>query len=112
LREENFTVVFAPICSISTGPTFQSAGTGKYATPTGHLSLHFAPLAVSYKLFPRWNQRQLDFSLRSNPKVHSSCYFRNSAWVTSGKRAAKRPLCGLFKSSWHVLPYKVHVTQL
>ena len=32
---------------------FQSVGTGKYATPTRHLNFHFAPLAVSYKLFPR-----------------------------------------------------------
>ena len=30
----------------------QSAGTGKYATPTRHLRFHFAPLAVSYQLFP------------------------------------------------------------
>ena len=31
---------------------FQSAETGKSATPTGHLDLHFAPFAVSYELFP------------------------------------------------------------
>ena len=29
---------------------FPSTGTGKYATPTGHLKFHFVPLAVSYKL--------------------------------------------------------------
>ena len=39
---------------------FQSAGTGKPATPTGHLDIHFAPFAISYELFPRWNQKQLD----------------------------------------------------
>ena len=32
---------------------FQSAGTGKCATPTRHLSIHFEPFAVSYELFPR-----------------------------------------------------------
>ena len=32
--------------------SFQSTGTGKYAMPTGHLNFNFAPLAVSYKLFP------------------------------------------------------------
>ena len=32
---------------------FQSAGTGKSATPTEHLDIHFAPFAVSYELFPR-----------------------------------------------------------
>ena len=42
--------------------SLQSAGTGKYATPTMHLNFHFAPLAVSYERFPQWNQRQLDFS--------------------------------------------------
>ena len=41
--------------------SFQSAGTDKYATPTRHLDFHFAPLAVSYELFPRYNQRQSDF---------------------------------------------------
>ena len=40
---------------------FQSAGTGKSATPTRHLGIHFALFAVSYKLFPWWNQTQLDF---------------------------------------------------
>ena len=30
--------------------TFQSARTGKYATPTGHLNFHFTALVVSYKL--------------------------------------------------------------
>ena len=33
--------------------SFQSTGTGKYATPTMHLDFHFGPLAVSYKLFPQ-----------------------------------------------------------
>ena len=40
---------------------FQSAGTGKSATPTGHLDIHFAPFAVSYELFPQWNQKHLDY---------------------------------------------------
>ena len=58
-------------------PLFQSAGT--YTC----LNLHFAPLAVSYKLFPLQNQRQLDFfSIEPNStfqfsleKFHLS-YFR------------------------------------
>ena len=40
--------------------SFQSAGTGKYATPTRNLNFHFALLAVSYELYPRWNWRQMD----------------------------------------------------
>ena len=40
---------------------FQSAGTGKYAMPTRHLKFHFVPSAVSYELFPWWNQSPLDF---------------------------------------------------
>ena len=56
-------ILFAPLRSISNWPNFlsvgivdvafQSAGTGKYATPTGHLKFQFVPLAVSYELFPR-----------------------------------------------------------
>ena len=34
------------------------------------LNFHFTPLAVSYKLFPRWNQRQVDYFRWSNPAVH------------------------------------------
>ena len=41
--------------------TFQSAGTGKYTTFTEHLNFHFAPFTVSYKLFPWWNPKHLDF---------------------------------------------------
>ena len=62
--------------------SFQSAETGKYATPTRHLNFRFAPLAVSYELFPWWNQRQLDFfSIEPNSilqftseKVLVSCF--------------------------------------
>ena len=35
---------------VNTCTSFQSIGTGKYATPTRHLNFHFAPLVVSYKL--------------------------------------------------------------
>ena len=65
--------VFAPIHSISTGPTFlsvgivnivfQSAGTGKYATLTGHLNFHFAPLVVSYETFPMVKSKTIEFLL-------------------------------------------------
>ena len=51
---------------------FQSAGTGKYATPTRHLKFHFVPLAVSYDLFPRWNQRPLDFFIKPNNTLQLS----------------------------------------
>ena len=51
-------------------------------------------------------------SSRSNPTVYSSSLCKNSSWVTSGKRAAKWPLCALFRASLHVLHYTVHVTPL
>ena len=51
-------------------------------------------------------------SSRSNPTVYSSSLRKYSSWVTSGKRAAKRPLCGLFRGSWHVVHYTVHMTPL
>ena len=44
-------LLFLGIVNIS----FQSVGTGKYATPTRHLNFHFTLLAVSYELYPRWN---------------------------------------------------------
>ena len=43
--------------------SFQRTESGKHATPTGHLNFHFVPLAVSYNLFPRCNQSQLEFFL-------------------------------------------------
>ena len=131
--------------------SFQSAGTGKYTTPTGHLNFHFEPLAVSYKLFNgeinnNWQYTSVPFGkipielLLENellsglwtlsgklqtfsmvksttieflhPTVNFSSLWENSNWVTSGKRAAKWPLCGLWKSSWHVLPHTVHMTLL
>jgi len=91
--------------------SFQSDGTGKYVMPIRHLSIHFAPLAVSYGLF-HGEIKDNWISSRLNPKVHSNYFLGNSTWVISGKRATKWPLCGLFKSSWHMLPCKVHVTQL
>ena len=51
--------LFVGIVDIS----FQSDGTGKYTTPTGHLNFHFEPLAVSYKLFQWWNQQPIEFFL-------------------------------------------------
>ena len=47
--------------------SFQSAETGKYATPTGYLNFHFTPLVVSYELFPLWNQRQSDLTQQYTP---------------------------------------------
>ena len=91
----------------------QSAGIGKYTTPTRHFNFHFAPLAVSYELFPRWNQRQLDFfSIKSNSTLKFTS--EKSSWVTSEKeQLSGQFLCGLFWGSWHVLRYTVHkVTSL
>ena len=75
---------------------FQSAKTDKYTTPPGHSSFQFAPLTLTYKLFPRWNQRRFDFiSLEpNNTPQHASEKF---SWATSGKRAAMQPLCGYFE---------------
>ena len=87
---------------------FQKPGIGKYAMPTGHLNFHFAPFAVSYELFPQWNQGHLDFF---SIKRKSTLQF-----ISEGFRMSyfwkKRPLCGLIKSSWPVLPYIVHMTLL
>ena len=85
-------VLFVGIVDIS----FQSAGTGKCATPTRYLSIHFEPLAVSYELFPQKIKENWITSWL-NPTVYSSSRRKNSSWVISGKRAAKRPLCSLFR---------------
>ena len=82
--------------------SFQSTETGKYAIPTRHLNFHFAPLAVSYELSDgeikdNW------ISSRLNPTVYSSSLRKKSSSVTSGKIAAKRPLCGWFWDGWHML---------
>ena len=125
--EQNFTIISSLLHStyfpwpnfLSMGIvdiSFLSVETGKYATPNGHLNFHFTPLSAlfpsaSYKLFPWWNQRQLDFfTIKpistfqfSSGKFHMG-HFR--------RRAAKWPLSGLFKDSWDMLPYTVHVTPL
>ena len=76
---------------------FQSTVTCKYATPTGHLNLHFALFVVSYEFFRRGNQSQLDcFSIK-----HNTSYFQKKSYQVA-----------LFRSSWHMLPYIVHVTSL
>ena len=81
--------------------SFQSAETGKHATPTRHLNFHFEPLAVSYELFPRWNQRQSDFfSIEPNSVLQ---FTLGKVLVSSGKSAAKQPLSGLFWDRWHML---------
>ena len=65
--------------------------------PTWLLIFHFEPLGLRYKLFPWW----ILFLIEPN----STLQFRRSS---SGKRAADQPLCGLFKSSWHVFTNTVH----
>ena len=44
--------------------------------------------------------------------IHFSSLWKSSNLVLSGKRAPKQPLCSLFKSSWHMLPYMVHATYI
>ena len=69
--EQNFTIVSAPIRSISSGSTFypwdisfQSAGTGKCDTPTKHLSIHFEPLAAcKLQTFPTVKSKTIGFLL-------------------------------------------------
>ena len=69
----------------------------KCVMPTWLLIFHFEPLGLRYKLFPWW----ILFLIEPN----STLQFRRSY---SGKRAADQPLCGLFKSSWHVFTNTVH----
>ena len=52
--------------------TFQSAGTGKYTTPTGHLNFHFAPFVVSYS--SHGEIKDIWISFPSNTKVHSKFF--------------------------------------
>ena len=98
--EQNFTIISSLLHStyfpwpnfLSMGIvdiSFLSVETGKYATPNGHLNFHFTPLSAlfpsaSYKLFPWWNQRQLDF-FTIKPLVHSNSLLENSIWVTFGE---------------------------
>ena len=67
-------------------------------------------LAVSYELFPRWIDGWI-YS-QSNPTIYSSSFQKKSSWLTSWKRATKWPLCSLFRGSWLVLRYTVHMNAL
>ena len=92
---------------------FRSAGTGKYATPTSIFKLPLRTFSGKYKDFSPWlNQRQMGFFSVGPNRVHSGSLLANSSWLLSGKRTAKQPLCDLFKSSWHLVPYMLHVTLL
>ena len=74
--------------------------------------IQLCTLCGKLQTFPMVKSKTNWISSPWNTKVHSSSFLKSSAWVTSGRRAAKRPLCSLFKSSWHVLPYRVHVPPL
>ena len=96
-REQNFTILHHYILFnwpniLSVGivdVAFQSAETGKYATPTRHLKFHFVSLAVSYDLFPLWNQRPLDFFIKPNNTLQlSSDEFRMSYFRKKSCQAA------------------------
>ena len=76
---------------------FQSAGTGKSATPTGHLDFHLAPFTVSYEFFPRWNQKQFDFfSIEHKSRLQllseefRVSYFRKKSCQAAIMRICKR----------------------
>ena len=66
----------------------QSAGTGKYATPTNHLNFHFKPLAVAYD-FSHNAIKDNWISSRLNLTVHSSILLENSGGFSFGKGAVK-----------------------
>ena len=87
--------------------SFQCAGTGRYATPTRHFKFPLRTFSGKLQTFPMVKSKTIGFLLDRTQK-----FFSEQFRMSSGKRAAKLPLCGLFKSSWHVLPYKVHVTEL
>ena len=58
---KTFCFYWPSFSSVGIVDTAFQTGTCNYAIPTGHLNFHFAPFAVSYEFFPRWNQRHLDF---------------------------------------------------
>ena len=72
------------LCMGIVNTSFQSAGTGKYATPNGHLNFHFPPSVVSYKVFSRLNQIQLIFFLMEPNNI---LQFSLEKW----------PVCSLFQ---------------
>lgn len=110
LREQRFTNVFAPICSIQLAQLFIYRNSW-YRFPKHwnwqirHDHLAFEPPLCTFsgmlQTFPMVKEI-----------VHSSSPLENSIWVISKKIAAKWPLWCLFKCSWHVLPYMVHMTPL
>ena len=53
---------------------FQSAETGKYATPTGHLKFHFVPLAVSYEHSRIFQQSVPERAVDYNYSPHRLCW--------------------------------------
>jgi len=111
LCEQYFTIVSDPTLSMRiVGISFQFTGTEKYATPTGLLFVHFIPLGVSNKLSHSEINESWILLNRTKQWVHFSSLLENLTWATFKKQAAKWPLCILFKSSWHMLPYILHVT--
>ena len=119
LCEQYFTIVSAPLHSISTGPTlsikivgvsFQFIGTEKYATPAGLLFVHFILLGVSNKFSHSEINESWILLNRAQQSVHFSSFLENLTWATFKKQAAKWPLCILLKSCWHILPYILQVT--
>ena len=78
----------------------------QYAMPTARaVKLSLCTFCSKLQTFPTVKSKTFGFLLHRTQKY---CL----AWVTSGKRAAKRPLCSLFKGSWHMLRYMVHITLL
>ena len=68
--------------------SFQSAGTGKYATPTMHINFHFAPLAVSYN-FPTVKSMAIEFLLNRTQQYAPVLF-----WQIPQLLPGKELLCG------------------
>ena len=64
-------------------------------------------VSCELQTFPTVKSKTNWISSRSNLTVHFSSLQKYSVWVTYGKQAAEY---GLFKSSWHMLPYMMHMT--
>ena len=75
--------------------SFQSAGTGKYATPTKDLSFPFKPLVVSYKL-SHSEIKDNWISCHLNLTVHSSILLATSTRFTLRKGPAKAAIEAFF----------------
>ena len=70
--------------------------------------LPFCIFSGKLQTFPKVKSKTIEFLLDWT-KQYTQVLF---AETPSEKRAAKQPLCSLFRNSWHVLHYTVHMTPL